>query len=398
MSIPELRFPEFKEPWTPAHAGDAFEHSKTKGEAGLPIWSVTLDRGLVPRDSLERHMGADAADESNLRAQPGDLVYNMMRMWQGAVGMASKECMVSPAYVVLSPKEGIEPRFFDHWFKNKRMLYLLWAYSHGLTEDRLRLYFNDFSRIPLALPGKGEQKKIADILDVSSQKITLLAEKKTALEEYKRGVMQRLFSRALRFTRDDRSAFPEWKERKLKDVFEEIRGKVGEQEIETYSISAGKGFVSQAEKFGKDISGQQNERYTVLDEGEFAYNKGNSKSYRYGCIYPNNTGKMIAVPNVFISFRSRDPENVVGFFAKLFENHHLDRGLRRIISSGARMDGLLNINKDYFFDLTVPVPHPDEQRKIADFLSTIDAKIDAVSDQISAMETFKKGLLQKMFV
>ena len=62
------------------------------------------------------------------------------------------------------------------------------------------------------------------------------------------------------------------------------------------------------------------------------------------------------------------------------------------------MNGLLNINKDYFFELLVPVPHPDEQRKIADFLSALDAKIDAVATQISEMERFKKGLLQKMFV
>jgi type I restriction enzyme S subunit len=141
MTKPTLRFPEFVEPWCEGTAGDAFSNSKAKGEAGLPIWSVTLDRGMVPRDSIERHLESDAADELNLRAQPGDLVYNMMRMWQGAVGQATEECMVSPAYVVLSPKKGISPTFFDYWFKSPRMLSKLRAYSHGLTKDRLRLYF-----------------------------------------------------------------------------------------------------------------------------------------------------------------------------------------------------------------------------------------------------------------
>ena len=145
-AAPRLRFPEFKEPWKPGHAGDAFKNSRAKGAAGLPIYSVTMDRGLVRRDSMDRHMAADAADGQNLRAQRGDVVYNMMRMWQGAVGLAPEECMVSPAYVVLSPKKHTSAQFFDQWFKGKRMLYLLGAYSHGITSDRLRLYADDFAR------------------------------------------------------------------------------------------------------------------------------------------------------------------------------------------------------------------------------------------------------------
>ena len=88
----------------------------------------------------------------------------------------------------------------------------------------------------------------------------------------------------------------------------------------------------------------------------------------------------------------------VGFFAKLFEGHYLDKGLRKLISSGARMDGLLNVNKKDFFDLQVPYPNENEQKKIASFLSAIDAKIQNTSSQIEQMETFKKGLLQQMFV
>ena len=201
----------------------------------------------------------------------------------------------------------------------------------------------------------------------------------------------------LRFTRDDGAEYPDWQERKLGDVFEDIRDKVGQQDIPTYSISAGTGLVSQTKKFGKDISGQQNERYTVLCEGEFAYNKGNSKSYKYGCIYPNDTGKKIAVPNVFISFRRREYSTHIGFYAKLFENHHLDRGLRRVISSGARMDGLLNMNKNYFFDLKIPVPHPDEQRKIADFLSALDARITLLTEKKTALAAYKRGMMQRLF-
>ena len=222
---PKLRFPEFKGPWEPGHAGDAFKNSRAKGAAGLPIYSVTMDRGLVRRDSMDRHMAADAADGQNLRAQPGDVVYNMMRMWQGAVGLAHEDCMVSPAYVVLSPKKHTSPQFFDQWFKAKRMLYLLGAYSHGITSDRLRLYADDFARIPLHLPTLPEQRKIAAFLGAVDGKIAALAAKKAALGRSKAGLMQKLFSQQARFTQDNGQAFPNWEEKRLGEVANFHKGK-----------------------------------------------------------------------------------------------------------------------------------------------------------------------------
>ena len=229
-------------------------------------------------------------------------------------------------------------------------------------------------------------------------KLAALTSKRDLLGEYKRGLMQKLFSQELRFAKPNGQPFPDWEEKRLGEVFEEVTEKVGTQKLPTFSISAGKGWVSQKEKFGKDISGQQNEKYTALNVGDFSYNKGNSKTYKFGCIYPNNTGQKIGVPNVFISFRTIESDTSILFFAKLFEGHYLDRGLRTLISSGARMDGLLNVNKGEFYKLFVPFPHPDEQKKIADALSALDDKISAVADQITTMQDFKKGLLQQMFV
>ncbi|MGW8191598.1 hypothetical protein [Sphingomonas hankookensis] len=136
---PSLRFPEFKDAWQPKHGDDAFKSRRQRAVEGLPLYSVTMDQGMVRRDSLEREFASNAPDEANLRVFKDDHVYNMMRMWQGAVGRAPEDCMVSPAYVVLQPKPDTVPAFFDHWFKRKRSVYLLWAYSYGLTNDRLRV-------------------------------------------------------------------------------------------------------------------------------------------------------------------------------------------------------------------------------------------------------------------
>jgi len=352
---------------------------------------------MVRRDSLSRQIEANAADGDNLSAKPGDLVYNMMRMWQGAVGRAPEECMVSPAYVVLTPKDGAVPEFFEYRLKTARMLYLLRTHSQGLTEDRLRLYFDDFKQIPIHLPSSDEQKKIADFLAAVDKKMGLLSRKAEFLKTYKSGVMTRLFTQELRFSDEQGSEFPEWEYFRMGDVFTEIKDKVGSQDLETYSISAGKGFVSQREKFGKDISGKQNANYIVLQPFEFAYNKGNSKSYKYGCVYPNMTGRPIAVPNVFISFRPK-MEVAPVFYAKLFEWRYLDRFLKSLISSGARLNGLLNIDKEDFFDIGIPYPSLAEQTKISAFLHPIDVKISAIENQLEEMKLYKLGLLQELLI
>ncbi len=254
------------------------------------------------------------------------------------------------------------------------------------------------NNVDIALPPKEEQRKIAAFLSAVDEKITQLTQKHQLLSQYKQGMMQKLFSQQIRFKADDGSEFGKWESKKISDLFDEVRNKVADRDIETYSITAGKGFVSQANKFGRDISGKQNSNYIVLKPNDFSYNKGNSKTYKYGCVYLNELTYDIAVPNVFISFRSKK-QNLVHekFYSKLFEFHYLDRYLRLLISSSARMDGLLNVSKDGFFEIKLPYPCLEEQTKIANFLSAIDQKIEVTSQQIEQAKQWKKGLLQQMF-
>ncbi len=152
------------EEWNCVYGKCAFSHSIEKGYDGLPILAVTMESGLVHRSSLDRKMPNAIAGDGSLHVRVGDIAYNMMRAWQGAIGLATEEGVISPAYVVLRPKKHVYSLFMFYLFKSLHGLYLIYSYSYGLTGDRLRLYYKDFAIIPIPLPPLPEQKKIAEIL------------------------------------------------------------------------------------------------------------------------------------------------------------------------------------------------------------------------------------------
>lgn len=189
----------------------------------------------------------------------------------------------------------------------------------------------------------------------------------------------------------------EWNIPHLRQISTRIITRVGNSKLLPVSISAGVGFLPQTEKFGRDISGEQYRNYIVLNRGEFAYNKGNSKKYPQGCVYRLEEFDRVAAPNAFLCFRFND--NVVpDFFKGYFDSNYHGKQLQNVITSGARSNGLLNISADEFFNIILPTPKDkEEQQKIADCLSSIDALIKAAENKIDELKAHKKGLMQQLF-
>jgi type I restriction enzyme, S subunit len=192
---PRLRFPEFRDAgeWASKVGGELFTNRKEKGEEYLPIYSVTVNDGMVPRASFDRNFYDIEDPAGNRKVHKGDIAYNMMRMWQGAQGVASEDCLVSPAYVVLKPRGGVCSNFFAYFFKLPQSLHLLTVTSRGLTKDRLRLYFDDFAKMPLCIPDKAEQQRIAECLSSLDALIATETKKIEALKTHKKGLMQQVF-------------------------------------------------------------------------------------------------------------------------------------------------------------------------------------------------------------
>lgn len=187
-----------------------------------------------------------------------------------------------------------------------------------------------------------------------------------------------------------------WDFRQLKDISTQVVQKAKDQKLETLSISAGIGFINQAEKFGKELSGKQYVNYTVVRKGDFVYNKGNSKSYPQGCIYRLEDREISAVPNVFISFRLKKKSLESDYYKHLFISGYLNPQLVKLINAGVRNDGLLNLYNEDFFSCSVPVPPLLEQQKIAEILNLCDKIIDLKQQLIEQEKERKKWLIQSL--
>lgn len=187
----------------------------------------------------------------------------------------------------------------------------------------------------------------------------------------------------------------DWQVKRLSEVATELTERAGQDKYETVSISAGIGFVNQAEKFGKELSGKQYEKYIVLHQSDFSYNKGNSKISPQGCIYRLNDRETAAVPNVFENFRI-ECQNA-DYYEQLFLSGFLNKQLYSKINRGVRDDGLLNLTGKDFYSCTVPVPPIAEQKKIAEVLSCCDRVIKLKQQLIAELQRLKSGFLQAMF-
>lgn len=161
--------------WQECRLGDLFENRKERGRQGLPVLSVTMNDGLVDRDEMDRKQESTLSAEEHRLVVAGDIAYNTMRMWQGAFGLATVDGVVSPAYVVLKPTGIVLSEFAAYLLEAPRLKHRCWAFSYGLTEDRLRLYFDDFAKIPAWIPSLDVQSRVVETLRVWDRAIQVTA-------------------------------------------------------------------------------------------------------------------------------------------------------------------------------------------------------------------------------
>jgi type I restriction enzyme S subunit len=278
-------------------------------------------------------------------------------------------------------------------------LHYLYAKTTWNTENTTiaRLYNDNLKSIFIKFPSIPEQTKIANFLTAVDEKISQLTQKSELLAQYKKGVMQQIFSQELRFKDDDGREFPEWKEVLLKDISERVKTKNKEDNNNVLTISAQQGLINQKDYFNKSVAAKDLTNYYLLHKGDFAYNKSYSNGYPMGAIKCLNRYEKGIVSTLYICFRFH-AAYVNAFFEQYFETGLHNKEIEKVAQEGARNHGLLNIGIDDFFSISLTIPSIKEQTKIANFLSAIDDKITQTQAELDAVKQYKQGLLQQMFV
>ena len=238
----------------------------------------------------------------------------------------------------------------------------------GVTKDELLAK-------KIIFPSCNEQKKIGAYLHSLDNLITLHQRKCEQTKKLKKYMLQKMFPqngakvpeiRFYGFTYD-------WEQRKLGEVCSRVQGNDGRMNLPTLTISAANGWMNQEDRFSGNIAGKEQKNYTLLHKGELSYNHGNSKLAKYGTVFSLQSYKEALVPRVYHSFKVE--EGSPDFLEYYFATKLPDRELGKLISSGARMDGLLNIGYNEFMGIQMLFPSVEEQKQISNYFRNLDTLI-----------------------
>lgn len=277
------------------------------------------------------------------------------------------------------------PEYLAQYFRSRPIRKQLIV--RGKTGTMTTIGQADIASVELTVPTLREQQKIAAFLTAVDGRIGQLSEKKALLEAYKKGVMKQLFSRELRFRDDDGNAFPEWEEKRLGEVSKFINGRAYKQnELLSegpYPVLRVGNFFTNPEWYYSDLE-LPADKY--CDTGDLLYAWSASFGPRIW-----RGGKVIFHYHIWKVIPSEK-------ITKPFLFHLLDWDVERIKNAQGNGIAMMHVTKQAIEERPVSLPCVQEQTKIAAFLTALDRKIEAVSTQIDLTRTFKKGLLQQMFV
>ena len=190
---PEIRFAGFTDPWEQRKLGELFEESDERA-SDREILSVSVANGIYPASESDRETNPGASLANYKIVHFGDVVYNSMRMWQGAVDASRYDGIVSPAYVVARPNSEVYARFFARLLRQPMLLKQYQQVSQGNSKDTQVLKFDDFASIGISMPAsENEQCQIGAFFDRLDSLITLHQRKLELLRNIKKSMLDKMF-------------------------------------------------------------------------------------------------------------------------------------------------------------------------------------------------------------
>lgn len=397
-----MRFSSFEDNWQQrilsdisTKITDGTHDTPRPTETGVPyITAIHVKDGFIDFDNcyfLPEKEHKDIYRRCN--PEKGDLLMVNIGAGTGSAALVSVEYEFGMKNVALiKPNKGlIDPMFFSQVQRNKSA-----RLKHQLTSGGAQpfLSLKQIGKLKIAIPTLEEQKKIAAFLGAVDERIAQLQKKKDLLEDYKKGCMQKLFSQELRFTDDNGNPFPDWEERPLGSLVSLSAGTSKSKHIteegERFIIDMGSVSTS-----GKLIPTKKtNYKDDLLKAGQLIMPKddigGGRIIGRVGLI--DQDDKYVLGDHVYLLSNIKCNSLFLSYIINSFE---INKSFRRKANGTAQ----LGLARNSVLKQLVKIPtHIDEQKKIADFLSAIDDKIALVAEELDKAKSFKKGLLQQMFV
>jgi type I restriction enzyme S subunit len=372
--------------WKRYTFGDIYTERKEPGSEELPLLMVSIHSGVsngeVDEAELPKKVKRIEDKSQYKKAVSGDLVFNMMRAWQGAIGTVRTTGMVSPAYIVAEPNDTVYPLFMDYYTRTPQMINQIDRQSYGVTDFRKRLYWDSFIPIGCILPPVAEQQKIAAILTTQDKVIELKEKRLAEKQRQKKYLMQQLLTGKKRLPGFNGA----WKVDRLGKLFLE-RKETNYEGLQMLAITGAQGIIPRKELDLKDNSSEDKSKYLRVCVGDIGYNtmrmwQGISAYSDYeGIVSPAYT---ILKPSSSINAK---------YFAYLFKTPEIIFLFYRF--SQGLVDDTRNLKYENFKKIKVCYP-PDtkEQTAIAEVLSAADREIGLLRQDIEQEKQKKKALVQ----
>ncbi|CAI1186506.1 EcoKI restriction-modification system protein HsdS [Serratia fonticola] len=395
--VPKLRFKEFNLPYQLIELNDILRNYSLGGnysngcnKTSKPLIKMgNLGRGYITMEKIEYIQDDEEVSDNDI-LKVGDLLFNTrntldlvgkIAIWRGELAKAYYNSNIM--------RMVFDNNYYMNYILNTNSsLAKLKAIASGTTSVAA-IYTKDLKRIKLWIPDIHEQTKIADYLSSVYKKIMLLNRQCELLRQYKKGMMQKIFSQELKFKDDNGKEFPEWDNINAGELFKSSSNKKHNGDLPILAVTQEYGVVNR-DSINIDIKSSQASinSYKKIDVGDFVISL---RSFQGGIEYSPLEG--ICSP-AYTVLKSAKPiiDDFYRFFLK--KDSFIEELSQTVV--GIR-DGK-QISYQAFATLDLPYPCLPEQSKIANFLSAIDDKITVKKTELDRLEVWKQGLLQQMFI
>ena len=386
---PKLRFPGFDEPYKQCRIGDIYAERSQRGASDMELLSVTMNDGVKPRSAIE---GKDnsSEDKSNYKiVRKGDMVYNSMRMWQGANGISPCDGIVSPAYTVLMPKQEINNGYFAALFKSVNLINEFRKNSQGMTSDTWNLKYPQIETIKVQIPSVSEQDKVSELFSVLAERIAAQSQLVESLKKYKRGLVFHIF-------RDNNPFGFEMKATPMKDLLHEYRNR-DTVNLRVCSVAVNKGVVDQVEHLGRSFAAADTSNYGRVKPGDVVYTKSPTGCFPYGIVKQNWMDEEVAVSPLYGVYTpvSKDAGYLLHTYFEQSQN--ANNYIRTLAQKGAK--NTINITTSHFLDKSILFPsNEDCVSHLAKMFDAISAELSLAEKELELLLHQRKTLLQQLFI